>query len=199
MLRNLPLYRALIKDENEGMITISLVDAPAVESDWIAFEKQEQKLSFKIENEEQRAILGVVMKADYPIYRVGVSGYEYYLQFDKETIRKMAQKYLKDGFQNNVSKMHNGELINGVEMQELFIKDTENGISPKGFEDVNDGSLFARFKVVDDNVWNDIKEGKFKGFSLEGFFEVEEIQEPEEQEYNDIMELIKKINNKIKK
>ena len=198
MFKKLPLYKALIKDEEEGMYTISLVDYPAVESDWVAFEKQKEQVNFKIENEEQRAILGVVMRADFPIYRIGVSGFEYYMEFDKETIRKMAQKYLKDGFQNNVSKMHNGNLIDGVEMQEIFIKDSEKGINPIGFEDIADGSLFARFKVESDEVWKEIKEGKFKGFSLEGFFDVEEVNDPEEQEYNEILDLITKINNKLK-
>jgi len=193
----LPIYKALIKDEEEGMVTISLVDLPAVESDWLAFNKQKEQLQFKVENEEKRVILGVVMRASYPIYRIGISGYEYYIEFDADTIRKMARKYLKDGFQNNISIMHNGELIkDGVYMEEFFIKDDEMGISPKGFEDIENGSLFARFKIENEQLWNDIKEGKFKGFSLEGFFEVEE--SAEEQEYREIVELINKIKNKIK-
>lgn len=198
MLKKLPLYKALINGENEGMLTISLVDFPAVESDWVAFEKQSEKLNFKIENEEQRAILGVVMRADFPIYRIDPSGYEFYIEYDADTIRQMAQKYLKDGFQNNVSLMHNGELVEGVEMQEIFIKNEETGINPKGFEDIADGSLFARFKVENDDIWKEIKEGKFKGFSLEGYFNIEKVKDPEEQEYNEILDMLNKINNKLK-
>lgn len=197
MIKKLPIYQAKITDENLGMTTISFVDYPAVESDWLSFDKQKETVKFSVENEEQRIVMGVVMRADYLIYRRTESGYEYYITYSPDTIRLMARKYLKDGFQNNVDLQHDGNLIDGVEMEEMFIKDSENGISPKGFEDISDGSLFARFKVVNDDVWNEIKEGKYNGFSLEGYFEVEE-QDPEQQEFNEIMELINKINNKLK-
>ena len=199
MIKKLPIYQAKITDENLGMTTISFVDYPAVESDWLSFDKQKETVKFSVENEEQRIVMGVVMRADYLIYRRTESGYEYYITYSPDTIRLMARKYLKDGFQNNVDLQHDGNLIDGVEMEEMFIKDSENGISPKGFEDISDGSLFARFKVVNDDVWNEIKEGKYNGFSLEGYFEVEE-QDPEQQEFNEIMELINKINlNKLYK
>ena len=55
----------------------------------------------------------------------------------------------------------------------IFIKDSENGVSPKGFEDYNDGSLFAEFHVENDDVWNAIKSETFKGFSLEGYFSID--------------------------
>ena len=197
MIKKLPIYQAKITDENLGMTTISFVDYLAVESDWLSFDKQKETVKFSVENEEQRIVMGVVMRADYLIYRRTESGYEYYITYSPDTIRLMARKYLKDGFQNNVDLQHDGNLIDGVEMEEMFIKDSENGISPKGFEDISDGSLFARFKVVNDDVWNEIKEGKYNGFSLEGYFEVEE-QDPEQQEFNEIMELINKINNKLK-
>lgn len=196
-MKKLPIFEAKITDENLGMYTISFVDYPAVESDWLSFDKQKETVKFSVENEEQRIVMGVVMRADYLIYRRTESGYEYYITYSPDTIRLMARKYLKDGFQNNVDLQHDGNLIDGVEMEEMFIKDSENGISPKGFEDISDGSLFARFKVVNDDVWNEIKEGKYNGFSLEGYFEVEE-QDPEQQEFNEIMELINKINNKLK-
>ena len=192
----IPIYKALITEEYEGMAVISLVDYPAVESDWVAFNKHEEKVQFKVEDEEKKVILGVVMRANFPIFRRTETGFEYYIEFDADTIRQMARKYLKDGFQNNISIMHNGELIkDGVYREEFFIKDDEMGISPKGFDDIENGSLFARFKIDNDNIWNDIKEGKFKGFSLEGLFEVQETEE--EQEYREIVDLINKIKNKL--
>lgn len=196
MIKKLPLYKALIDDENTGMYCISLVDDPAVEVNWLAFEKQEEELKFKVENEDKHIIRGVIMAANKPIYRIGASGYEYYIQYDAETIRLMAQKYLKDGFQNNIDTQHNNKLEDGVFMVQWFIKDTENGINPKGFESVEDGSLFAEFKVENEEIWNQIKEGTFKGFSLAGFFDIEEVSDPEEQE---VLALIEKIENKLKK
>ena len=193
MLKKLPLYKAIIDDENTGMYCISLVDEPAVEINWLAFEKQEE-LEFKVENEDKHIIRGVIMRANYPIYRIGNSGYEYYIQYDAETIRLMAQKYLKDGFQNNIDTQHNNQLQDGVYLVQWFIKDIENGINPKGFESVEDGSLFAEFKVENEEIWNQIKEGTFKGFSLAGFFDVEEVSDPQEEE---LLSLIEKIKSKI--
>lgn len=189
-MKKLPLYKAIIDDENTGMYCISLVDEPAVEINWLAFEKQEE-LKFKVENEDKHIIRGVIMRANYPIYRIGNSGYEYYIQYDAETIRLMAQKYLKDGFQNNIDTQHNNQLQDGVYLVQWFIKDIENGINPKGFESVEDGSLFAEFKVENEEIWNQIKEGTFKGFSLAGFFDVEEVSDPEEEELLSLIEIIK--------
>ena len=66
--------------------------------------------------------------------------------------------------------MHDGSLVDGIELVQFFIKDSEKGITPQGFEHVSDGSLFAEYQVTNDDLWNSIKEGVFKGFSLEGFF-----------------------------
>ena len=197
MKKQLPLYKAVLRNDDEGMVAVSFVDCPAIEIDWLAFEKQ-TPLQFSIENEDKHIVKGVLMRVDHPIYRIGTSGYEYYIQFDKDTLRQIAQKYLMDGYQNNVDTMHNHEIEEGVYMQELFFKDVENGINPKGFEEVEDGSLFAQFKVENEEVWNEIKEGKFKGFSIEIFCDAVEVSDPEEEEYNNIMSLLEQIKNKIK-
>ena len=83
-------------------------------------------------------------------------------------------------------------------MVQWFIKDTENGINPTGFEAAEDGSLFAEFKVENEEIWNQIKEGTFKGFSLAGFFDVEEVKNPaEDEEEQEVLALIQKIKSKI--
>lgn len=191
-IQGIPVYRAILADNEEGMERISLVDFPAVESDFLALAKQDKRpMSFAVENEEKRIIRGVVMRADFPIYRVGVSGYEYYIVFEKDTIREMAQKYLKESRQNEVNLQHeDGSEVEGVEMVQWFIKDSENGISPKGFEDISEGSLFAEFKVENDDVWNAVKSGEFKGFSLEGLFSHEVMKMNAERE-----EIINLLNN----
>ena len=151
------------------MLRISLVDLPAVESD---FQKFGKAVRVQMESEEKRLIIGCVMRAGFPIYRRDEMG-EYYTSFSAETIRTMAEKYLEENRQNRVNLMHAGEEVRGVQMVQLFIKDAAKGISPAGFEDIEDGSLFAEFHVVDDEIWNWIKEGILRGFSLEGFFTME--------------------------
>ena len=167
----LPVYEDILSDDTCGMLRISLVDLPAVESD---FQKFGRPVRVIMESEERRLIMGCVMRANFPIFRVDSERGEYYTMFSPETIRVMAEKYLEENRQNRVNLMHCGEEVRGVQMVQLFIKDSERGIAPAGFEDIEDGSLFAVFHIEDENIWNWIKEGVLRGFSLEGIFGVEE-------------------------
>lgn len=173
------------------MLRISLVDLPAVESD---FQKFGKAVRVQMESEEKRLIIGCVMRAGFPIYRVDERG-EYYTSFSAETIRTMAEKYLEENRQNRVNLMHCGEEVRGVQMVQLFIKDAAKGISPAGFEDIEDGSLFAEFHVVDDEIWGWIKEGILRGFSLEGFFTMENTTNQENMKK--LKEMLAKIISKF--
>lgn len=133
--------------------------------------KQIDRQSFAIQNEDERIITGPIMVANKPIYRNDDNG-EYYVVFTPDTIKKIAQKFFKKGYQNNVNLMHDdGNVVSGVTMFESWITDDKRGIKAMaGFEDVPNGSWFGSFKVDNEQVWNDIKDGKFKGFSVEGVF-----------------------------
>lgn len=170
---NRPIYEALVTSEDAGMLRISLVDLPAVESNFLAFAKEdgEPVRLYFVRDEERRIVRGVVMRADYPILRRN-GDYEYYIVFRADTIRVMAEKYLAESRQNNVDEMHNHANVDDVQMVQYFIKDTGAGISPSGFEDIADGSLFAEFHVLNDEVWAKVKDGTYRGFSLEGAFEL---------------------------
>lgn len=174
MLQKLPIYKATIKDETDGVFCLSFVDFPATEVDWQMFSKQE--VNFSIENEEKRLVRGVFMTANHLIYRVDETGYEYYITFDEDTLRKIAERFLANGYNKNVDTNHNAQLEEGIYLQEIFFKDVEKGIDPVGFTDVEDKSLFCQYRVENDEIWNAIKEGKFKGFSMAGFFDVEPVQ-----------------------
>lgn len=178
----IPVYEALITDDNEGILNISLVDLPAVDSNFMAFRDLEQELKFKVQSEEQRIISGVLMRANYNIYREDPSLGAYYIRYSPETIRVMAEKLFKDGNQNSINLMHlPGSNVSGINLIQLFIKDTEKGIVPQGFENIEDGSLFATYHVENDAIWNEIKNGTFKGFSLEGLFKVEQLKTTDEK------------------
>lgn len=169
------IYQAKIEDELDGIYTISLVDYPAVERNFVCFKQVKQQVRFAVDSEEKHNITGVVMLADVPIYRRN-GDYEYYITYSKETIEKMANKLLKDGLQNQVSLQHDGNNITGITMQELYIKDSSKGINPNFIEDIPDGSLMATFHVEDSQLWDDIKNGDMlNGFSLEGFFSIEKM------------------------
>lgn len=190
-----PIYKAEITEDIEGITAISIVEAPAVESDFLKFKKEEKKMLFSIDNEEKRLVTGVIMRCDFPIYRISNSGYEYFILFDKDTIIKMTEKMLKDNTFNNINLEHNdNRFVEGVTLRELFIKDTEKGINPIGFDDISNGSLFATYHITNNEVWEQIKNGTFNGFSLEGYFNVNEVKE-EPKEINTLEELENYINN----
>ena len=170
---NRPVYEALVTSEDAGMLRISLVDLPAVESNFLAFAKEDGEPAhlYFVRDEERRIVRGVVMRADYPILRRN-GDYEYFIVFRADTIRVMAEKYLAESRQNNVDEMHNHAEVDDVQMVQYFIKDTAAGIAPAGFEDIADGSLFAEFHVLNDEVWAKVKDGTYRGFSLEGAFEL---------------------------
>lgn len=192
---SLPLYNIVIDDAETGIDRISLVEMPAVESNFLAFAKDKKQIMFSA-NEEQQMITGVLARADYPIYRNDNQLGEYYIQFGKEVIKEMAEKLLVDGHQNwvNIEHIENSD-VDGVYMIEMFLKDSKKGINPIGFEDISDGSLFATFKVRNQKIWDCIKDGTFKGFSIEGLFGFEEVDR-EEQIYNEILDMLDKIMKK---
>ena len=165
----IPVYRVLLDDERDGMIRVSLVDDPAVMSDFVAFGKQEPQ-RFAVQDEDKRLAFGVVARADFPVFRTDPVLGDHYVIFPADTIRDMAQKYLTEDRADRVDLMHDGQDVEGVHLVQWFIKDSAKGIAPEGFDDIADGSLFAEYHVEDDAIWQQIKDGTFKGFSMEVFY-----------------------------
>lgn len=164
-----PVYRVLMDDERDGMIRVSLVDDPAVMSDFVAFDRQ-QPQRFAVQDEDRRLVFGVVARADFPVFRTDPVLGDHYVIFPAETIREMAQKYLTENRANRVDLMHDGDDVDDVPLVQWFIKDTAKGIAPAGFDDIADGSLFAEYHVEDDEIWQQVKDGTYKGFSMEVFY-----------------------------
>lgn len=191
----LPIYELMINEDMQDDAEVSfiaLVDKPAIQKNWNAFK---ENVKFQIVSEDKRIISGPVMLADSPIYRNDTTNGEYYVVFSKDTIFKIAQKFFKKGYQANVNLMHDSnQQVEGVTMFESFISDKDRGILPmRGFEDAPDGSWFGSFKVDDDNVWQMIKEGKFKGFSVEGIFEYQKAKTKEAQLLDSIKDILQSV------
>jgi len=165
----LPLIYLNIDDNEEaGVDAIALVDNPAIERQWMAFKQQPKTHQFTVTNEEKRVISGPLMIADFPIYRKDDEDREYYVVFNAETIRKIVYKYMKEGRTNSVNEMHETAL-EGVFMFESFIIDDRKR-TPHGYEELTDGSWFGSFRVENDDVWQQVQDGDFRGFSVEGLF-----------------------------
>lgn len=195
---NLPIYQLEISDDlNDGAEVdfVALVDKPAIERNFLKF--KEERANFAIQSEERRIVSGALMLADTPIYRNDENG-EYYVTFTASTIEKIAQKFFKKGYQSNVNLMHDGnQEVEGVTMFESWIKDEARGVAPmKGFEDAPEGSWFGSFKVENEDVWDRVKSGEFKGFSVEGVFNYKKEKQPmsvEEALWSQIVEVLKSV------
>lgn len=198
--KGLPIFKATI-GEADGMVVCSFVEDAAVESNFLAFAEDKKPMEFSIENEDKHIVIGVAMRANFPIYRYNKDMGEFYIVYTPEVIREMVQKFFRNGYQNNVDLDHSFKLEEGVYIEQAFIKDTANGISPKGFEEIEDGSLFFQYKVENEEIWAGIKDGTFKGFSIAGTFQIEETFENQNNNNNkkEYMSRINKIKEMLRK
>lgn len=176
MYNEKPLLRLTISDEGDGVKIISLVEFPAVEQNFIQLSR-EVKLSL---NEEKRELLGVALIPDFPIYRRDEQG-EYYITFNAESIRKIAIDFYKKLNVNMADVEHTHNMEDGITYFQSMIVDKKNGICPAAFKDLPDGSWLVGCKVENDSVWNAVKSGEVKGFSIDGYFHAEEPEKQEEK------------------
>ena len=188
MNTNLPIFQLVVNEENVGLYAIAFVKYPAVEKDWVAFSKQEenQQVKFSLDETEHR-VLGVVMRPDFLIYRQDEEGKGFYMTVSKDEIRHIVSLFLKNGFQNMVNVEHDDEFwLEGVELEQIFIKDVVTGINPVGFEEIEAGALFFQYHITDEEVWRAVQDGVFRGLSIEGFFDLV----PVEKEIESVDELL---------
>lgn len=199
MFNNLPLYELLISDKVNDTLEVSyvaLVDAPAIEKNFLAFNSAKPMLFI---DEERHIISGPAMLADVPIFRrEPLTGKEYYVIFKAPTIYLIAQKFLKKGYAENFNLFHDPKMkTQGVSLFELFITDSKRGILPmRGFEDSPEGSMFISALVDNSEIWGGVKSGAFKGFSVEGLFDMVELkaQKTEEEIFEDLKALFMGLN-----
>ena len=134
--------------------------------------------AYSVQDEEKRIVTGPAMLADLPIYRYDDVRGEYYVTFDAPTIWTIAKKFVRKNFYKAVNTDHETPVDSGVHMIESYFIDRERGVMPpKGYEDAKDGSWFLTYLVDNDELWAKVKAGEWKGFSVEGFFDMEEQDE----------------------
>lgn len=170
----------LILDDDEaiGVEAISVVENPAIESDFVALKTQEIKLA-EIDK-EKRLLMGALLIPKKPIYRKNGED-EYYIFFSEKTVAKASQMYLQNGNQSNSTLEHNSELQGLTLVESWIVEDKQKDKSALYNLDVPVGTWMGSVKVDNDDVWNDyVKTGKVKGFSIEGYF-ADKMERPNEE------------------
>ena len=170
----------LILDEEEintGVEAISIVESPAIESDFVALKNQEIKLAEV--DKEKKILMGPLLIPNKPIYRNGSEG-DYYIYFSKETIEKASQMFLQNGNQGN-STLEHAKALNGLTLVESWIvEDKAKDKTALYGLDVPVGTWVGSVKVNNDKVWNEfVRTKKVKGFSIEGYF-ADKMEAPKE-------------------
>ena len=178
----------LILDEEQkdaGIEAISIVESPAIESDFVALKAEEIKLA-EVDT-DKRILLGALLIPNKPIYRTGEEG-DYYIFFSKDTIVKASQMYLKNGYQNN-STLEHEKALNGLTLVESWIVEDEvQDKSRKYGLDVPVGTWMGAVKVNNEKIWQEyVKTSKVKGFSIEGYF-ADKMERPKEDIKEDLSE-----------
>ena len=162
------LYELRIEDDTDEVFAISLVESPAIESDFIYFDKE--VVQFAKVDTEQRMLLGPILIPDKKILRVDGEGQPYHVFFTKDTVKKLAQNYLMKKYVSNATIEH-AKSVKGVHLVESWVKDGKLDKSNNYGLNLPEGSWVGMFKITDDKIWNDyVKTGKVQGFSIEGLF-----------------------------
>ena len=181
------LIKYTLHEDYQNEFQIALVDEPAIESDWQKFEKYQQ---FKIQDEDKRIVSGYAMIADKKIPRYDERTKQGFLVvFDKQSIWDIALKFFKNKLTYNTNEMHQtNQFAKGVWVFESMILDQSRGIkAPEGFKQEADDSWFISMKVDNDEIWTKVKNGDYKGFSIECRFK----EEPVKMNIDDLMEELK--------
>ena len=183
------------EQEDAGVEAISIVESPAIESDFIALKDQEIKLA-KVDG-DKKILMGALLIPNKPIYRNGAEG-EYYIYFSKDTVQKASQMYLKNGYQNN-STLEHAETLNGLTLVESWlVEDEVQDKSRKYGLNVPVGTWMGAVKVNNDEIWQEyVKTNKVKGFSIEGYF-ADKMEAPNDkikEEYSKDQKILNKIIN----
>lgn len=178
--KNLPIYELYLKGDEDGMECISFVDYPAIESKWMLFD--EHKPIQLSKDNKKHIVFGPALIPDFLIYRRDTDNTEYYIKFSAETIEAMLERWSKQGLTNEINLMHNHNLVvEDCTIMSMFLKNSEMGINPTGYEDLPDNTLFVSYKITP-KLWDMIEKGEvdLNGFSIEAYMSYKRIEMSQE-------------------
>jgi hypothetical protein len=167
-MNNELLYELILQDPEDEVFAVSFVDKPAIERDFVFFGKE---INFQAIDEEKRLVAGPLLIPNKKILRLDGEGKSYYVFFKPDTIESIARKFMAKKFNDKVTTEHD-KTVKGVYLTESWLvgqsgKDKSNLY---GFT-LPIGTWFGVYKVENNDVWDKVKKGEFRGFSIEGLFE----------------------------
>lgn len=162
----------LILDEQafeNGVEAISIVENPAIKTDFVALSEQ-NKWKFTNQDAERQILIGPALIPNQTIYR-NQGGEEFYIFFSAETIRKVSERFFARGNQNKATIEHSVSIEGTTIVESWLVDDPERDKSAIYNFKVPKGTWMVSMKVWDRSIWDEyVKTGDVKGFSVEGYF-----------------------------
>ena len=183
------------KSEHQGVYAMSVVENPAIEENWVALNKEFVEL--KSIDDEKRILMGAALIPNKQILRRDKERGEFKIYFSAETIRKTAELFLKRANQNNATIEHQHPIDGMSVVESWIIEDTKLDKSRIYNFDVPVGTWMISMKVDNDEIWNKVKEGEIKGFSIEGIYETINVEFKADADNREILEKIKQLISKL--
>lgn len=187
----------LLIDDNKiesGINAVSVVESPAIEENFVALKKHEVEL--KEVDTEKRILMGAALIPNKQIYRKNKDK-EFYIYFSEDTVRKASELFLMRANQNNATLEHEKKILEGMSVVESWIiEDEKLDKSVKYGFSLPKGTWMISMKVNNDEIWNKVKAGEVKGFSIEGYFVDKYEMSLQENEEQEMIEKIKDLINK---
>lgn len=154
--------------EEMGINAVSVVESPAIEENFIALQKHEVEL--KEVDTEKRILMGAALIPNKQIYRKNKDK-EFYIYFSEDTVRKASELFLMRSNQNNATYEHERKMLEGMSVVESWIIEDEKTDKSRLYNfSLPKGTWMISMKVNNDEVWQKVKDGEVKGFSIEGYF-----------------------------
>ena len=166
------IVELVIDDDSQELAidAISLVNAPAIEQDFVYFGKEKNNLTFAKIDEEKRMLVSPALIPNKQIFRYDPNtDSEYYVYFSPDTVKKAAELYLKHNNHHKATYEHK-DRVSGVLTVESWIKEGDMDKSKLYGFDLPNGTWFVKMKIENDELWQKIKAGELKGLSIEGYF-----------------------------
>jgi hypothetical protein len=162
------IVELIIEKDLDGIDAVSLVDAPAIEENFIALNK-EYKMDLAEVDADKRILMGAALIPNKQIYRKNGKD-EFYVFFSEATVKQASELFLKNGNQSNATLEHKAKFEGATVVESWIIDNPDMDKSKQYGFSLPKGTWMISMKIEDDKVWADVKSGKYKGFSIEGFF-----------------------------
>ena len=186
-----------LTDDQAGIEAISVVESPAIEENFVALNKHEVLL--KEVDSEKRILMGAALVPNKQIYRKNKDK-EFYIYFSEDTVRKASELFLMRSNQNNATLEHERKMLDDMSVVESWIiEDEKQDKSAKYGFNLPKGTWMISMKVNNDEIWQKVKDGEVKGFSIEGHFVDKYEMSLQQNEEDEIIEKLKTLINTYEK